>query len=128
MTSIDITLEQIQTANICRPSVDKTVVVITEAIQATGLGAGATFYFDPTSVEMLDVLLAIGEPGPDRECRARFTRAVRRLSSEPDLLELEIPLEGLRALDAVSRASDDVKQSELTVWAGSQMLGFAVSE
>lgn len=130
MPSIGTTLEQIQTADLRSPTVDEaaSVVLITEAIQATGLGAGATFHFDPTSVELLDVLLAFGEPGPDREEQARFTRPVRRLSADPELLELEIPVEGLRALDAVSNASDDAISSELTVWAGSQMLGFAVSE
>lgn len=130
MSSIGATLEQIQTADLRRPSVDgaASVVLITEAIQATGLGAGAMFHFDPTSVELLDVLIAFGEPGPDREEQARFTRPVRRLSTDPELLELEIPVEGLRALNTVSHASGDVKSPELTVWAGSQMLGFAVSE
>lgn len=127
MSSIDPTLKQIQTVDLRQPSLDSSsfVVSITDAIRATGLGAGATFYFDPTSVEILGVLLAFGEPGFGRQSRARFTRAVRRLSTDPETLELEIPEEGLQALDTVSHVfGDEMSPPKLTVWAGSQLLGF----
>lgn len=131
MSLIDITLEQIQTVTLRRRSLDRatSVVSVTDAVRATGLGAGATFHFDPSSVEMLGVLLAFGEPGLERGHRARFARAVHRLSTDPETFELEIPSEGLRALDIVSHASGSEKPlPELTVWAGSQLLGFAVRE
>ncbi len=128
MSSITTTLTKIQTVDLPFPAIDRSdAVVITDAIRATGLGPGARFYFDPASVEMLGVLLAIGEPALGSNHHARFTRAVRRPSADRESLELEIPTEGLRALD-VDALPDSEQATELSVWAGSQLLGFGVNE
>lgn len=127
MSSITTTLTEIQTVNLPQQSVEPsdTVVLIPDAIRATGLGFGTRFYFDPSSVEMLGVLLAFGEPEHVSGHEARFTRAVRRQSVRRESLELEIPSEGLRALGVDAHSTQSTK---LTVWAGSQLLGFGISE
>lgn len=129
MSSLTTTLTKIQTIDLPVPAIDKSdAVVITDAIRATGLGPGARFYFDPASVEILGVLLAFGEPvlGPKHE--ARFTRAVRRPSTSRESLEIEIPTEGLRALNIDAHVSDSEQSTELSVWAGSQLLGFGIND
>ncbi|UPM42955.1 hypothetical protein [Halocatena salina] len=129
MSSIATTLTKIQTVNLPRPTIDRIdALVITDAIRATGLGPGAQFYFDPTSVDMLGLLLAFGEPTLDPNQRTRFTRTVRRPSPNRESLELEIPIEGLQALDIETHIPDSERVMELSVWAGSQLLGFGINE
>ncbi|RRJ33592.1 hypothetical protein [Halocatena pleomorpha] len=129
MSSIATTLTKIQTVDLPRPAIDRTAaLVITDAIRATGLGPGAQFYFDPTSVEALGLLLAFGEPSIDPTPQTRFTRAVQRSSPNRESLELEIPIEGLQALDIDAHIPDSARVMELSVWAGSQLLGFGISE
>lgn len=129
VTTITTTLEKIQTVDLPLPTIDRSdVVVITDAIRATGLGPGAQFYFDPTSVEMFGVLLAFGEPALDPNHQTRFRRAVQRSSAKQESLELEIPIEGLQALDVDVHLPDCDRSMELSVWAGSQLLGFGVNE
>lgn len=129
MTTITTTLEKIQTVDLPLPSIDRSdVVVITDAIRATGLGPGAQFYFDPTSVEALGILLAFGEPAVDPNSQTRFSRAVRRSSAKRESLELEIPIEGLQALDVDVPLPDCDRSTELSVWAGSQLLGFGINK
>lgn len=75
---------------------------------------------------MLGVLLAFGEPGRISEQEARFTRTVRRPSVSHESLELELPSEGLHALGADDQNSN--RSIELSVWAGSQLLGFGIDD
>lgn len=129
MSSITTTLTKIQTVDLPSPLKDRSdAVVMTDAIRATGLGPGARFYFDPASVEMFGILLAFGEPALDPNHQARFTRAVQRPSAGRESLELEIPTEGLQALNVDARIPDSDRSTELSVWAGSQLLGFGINE
>lgn len=129
MATITTTLEKIQTVDLPLSRIDRSdAVVITDAIRATGLGPGAQFYFDPTSVEPLGILLAFGEPSLNSNHQTQFTRSVRQPSANRESLELEIPIEGLQALDIDVHIPDREHAPELSIWAGSQLLGFGINE
>ncbi|WP_330631968.1 hypothetical protein [Halocatena halophila] len=121
MTTLTNTLRKIQTVRLSEPSHQSSrfVIQITDAIRATGLGPGSQFYFDPSSVDAVGLLLAFGEPrsGPAQE--SRFTATVERCQIE-DTLTLTVPK---AALDALGYETVDAGIT-ITVWAGSQLLGF----
>ncbi len=121
MTTLTNTLRKIQTVRLSERSDQSSrfVIQITDAIRATGLGPGSQFYFDPSSVDAVGLLIAFGEPRSGPAAESRFTATVERCQVE-DTLSLTVPK---AALDALGYETPEVGGT-LSVWAGSQMLGF----
>ena len=126
--SEDINIREVQTVPLRRQRVgQKTVIVsISEAIRAAGLEDGGSFRFDPSSVEEVGMLAAIGSEETVDGRSERYARNIRREGAY-DTLRLVIPREALsQLLDPESIDWQD--PPEVNVWAGDRLLAFEMAD
>jgi hypothetical protein len=125
----DIDIREVQTAPLRRDKASESTVIvsITEAVRVAGLEDGGSFRFDPSSVEEIGMLAAIGSEETVDGRSERYARNIRHEGAQGGTLRLVIPHEALSQLiDPESIDWED--PPEVTVWAGDRLLGFELAD
>jgi hypothetical protein len=122
-------VREVQTARLRRDKASENTVIVsaTKAIRATGLEDGGSFRFDPSSVEEIGMLAAIGSEETVDGRSARYARNIRHEGQDGGTLRLVIPHEALaELLDPESIDWED--PPEVNVWAGDRLLAFELAD
>jgi hypothetical protein len=98
-----------------------TVLRMTEALEAAGLDAGGSLRFDPSAVDDLGMLPAIGSSSHIDGRRDPLASSIQAKGSG-NTLSVAIPSDGLRALGIDPDGIDWEQPPRLTVWAGEQLI------
>ena len=125
----DADIREVQTASLRREKSGENTIIVsaTQAIRAAGLEDGGSFRFDPSSVEEIGMLAAIGSEESADSYNDRFERNVRHEGHKGGTLRLVIPHDALSQLvDPESINWED--PPEVNVWAGDRLLAFELAE
>jgi hypothetical protein len=128
MEESETDIRRVQTVPLRRTGAEENTVIvsITEAIRFAGLESGS-FRFDPSSVEEIGMLAAIGSvQGVDGRSE-RYARNIYREGAGESTLRLVIPHEALEEL-LDPEDIDWENPPEVNVWAGDRMLAFDLAE
>jgi len=109
---------------------DAVVVSLTQAIRVAGLEDGGSFRFDPSAIEELGMLPAIGSEEVLPTARNSLVRKILKEGVGGSTLRLHIPEDALEAIPGFPPIDeiDWDDPPELSVWAGDQMLAFELAE
>ena len=125
----DIDVREVQTATLRRQRADRGTVIVSipEAIAAAGLEDGGSFRFDPSSVDEIGMLAAIGSEKTVDGRSERYARNIREEGRYGETLRLVIPREALsELLDPETIDWED--PPEVNVWAGDRLLAFEMAD
>jgi hypothetical protein len=125
----DIDIREVQTVTLRRQRADRGTVIVSipEAISAAGLEDGGSFRFDPSSVEEIGMLAAIGSEETVDGRSERYARNIREEGRYGETLRLVIPHEALSQL--VDPESIDWEDPpEVNVWAAHRLLAFELAD
>jgi hypothetical protein len=122
-------IREVQTATLRRQNPERGTVIVSipEAIATAGLEDGGSFRFDPSSVEEIGMLAAIGSEESVDGRSERYARNIREEGRYGETLRLVIPHEALaELLDPDSIDWED--PPEVNVWAGDRLLAFELAD
>ena len=125
----DADIREVQTASLRREKSGENTIIVsaTQAIRAAGLEDGGSFRFDPSSVEEIGMLAAIGSEQSVDGRSERYARNIRQEGRYGETLRLVIPREALEELiDPDSIDWED--PPEVNVWAGDRLLAFELAK
>lgn len=122
-------IREVQTATLRRQNPERGTVIVSipEAIAAAGLEDGGSFRFDPSSVEEIGMLAAIGSEQSVDGRSERYARNIRQEGRYGETLRLVIPHEALSEL-LDPESIDWENPPEVNVWAGDRLLAFEMAD
>ena len=125
--SKDATVRKVQTTRLRQQSsaTEAVIVTISEAIRAAGLEDGGSFLFDPSSVEEIGMLAAIGSEETVDGRSERYARNIRN-EGRGQTRSLVISADALEEL-LDPESIDWENPPELNVWVGDRMLAFELA-
>jgi len=127
LMSDDVDIREVETAKLRRQGTEEhwsVIVSITEAIRQAGLEDGGSFRFDPDAADELGMVPAIGSEETVDGRSEPLARNVKQEGAGGSTLRLVLPDEVLEALGIAPDEIDWDNPSEVTVWAGDQLLAF----
>ncbi|PHQ45150.1 hypothetical protein DJ68_14690 [Halorubrum sp. C3] len=127
----NVPIREVQTATVRREGTDENwsaIVSITKAVRAAGLEDGGSFRFDPSAIDELGMVPALGSPETADGRSEPLTRNVRKEGTGGSTLRLVLPDEVLDALDIPDEDVGGDDPAEVSVWAGDELVAFERSE